>query len=756
MFNGKLLSFQEEHKNGLLAACKSNKKLVLQAPTGSGKTVLVTSFIDDYLDENPDTVFIWLCPGAGGLQDQSRGVFERLTAGINTGDIYNFISEYHPAGSVYFVNWDKINKSTNVVLKDGEDKNLLEKIIECRVANIDFFMIIDEEHLNRTAAEMYEGIFSPSHILRISATTKTKTGHIEKVSDDEVIGAGLIASGISINEGLAVEAAYNDNYVDDLLLLRMADEKRKQILAEYEARNLNIRPLVLIQFPNGSDEWIARVKSELSRMGYTEKNGLVTSWFSGDHPDEPDEITRLNGKYAFLLFKQAIATGWDCPRAKILVKLREGTSETFDIQTIGRIRRMPERHHYDSELLDHCYVYTLDEKFTEGLTTEINSSFYNARYLRKANAPFIQLEREYLPESDRQAVDEEAVIKALRAKLLAECDLDQNGFLTKRELELTKGFTFGLRLKTRAVEGIARTTTDLTRLQAVFCGEHEIDMHDDGFIIRDAKRKIARSVGIDESICSKALSVLFDSSRLKVPFTKGAQISLFSDFDKQLDLQYKVIKDPMGHREYSAFLVNNWEILAEMLGEIDKTGIVLSDAETEITDWSIPKMQDYKKHRDTKGGALLKKNVFEGYSADILVQPNRSQPEITFEQWCEISDAVEWVYKNGDKGQDYFTLIYRVAFRRYNFYPDYIVKLKNGDVWIIETKGGAAADGTSQNIDKYAAQKFTALKKYGEEHPEIKWGFVRNLGIQLFISTTTWDEDLFNHEVWKAIGEVVN
>lgn len=755
MFNGKLLPFQEEHKNGLLAACKSNKKLVLQAPTGSGKTVLVTSFIDDYLDENPDTVFIWLCPGAGGLQDQSRGVFERLTAGINTGSVYDFISEYHPAGSVYFVNWEKIAKSTAVVLRDGEDKNLIEKIIECREASIDFFMVIDEEHLDRKAAEMYERTFDPAHILRISASPKTIAEYTEKVSDDEVIAAGLIATGISINEGLSVEAAYNDNYVDDLLLLRMADEKRRQILAEYEARNLNIRPLVLIQFPNGSEEWIARIKSELSRMGYTEKNGLVTSWFSGEHPEEPEEIKKLNGKYAFLLFKQAIATGWDCPRAKILVKLREGTSETFDIQTIGRIRRMPERHHYDSELLDHCYVYTLDEKFTEGLTTEINSSFYTARFMRKANAPFIQLEREYLPESDRQAVDEEAVIKALRAKLLAECDLDQNGFLTKRELELTKGFTFGLRLKTRAVEGIARTTTDLTRLQAVFCGEHEIDMHDDGFIIRDAKRKIARSVGIDESICSKALSVLFDSSRLKVPFTKGAQISLFSDFDKQLDLQYKVIKDPMGHREYSAFLVNNWEILAEMLGEIDKTGIVLSDAETEITDWSIPKMQDYKKHRDTKGGALLKKNVFEGYSADILVQPNRSQPEITFEQWCEISDAVEWVYKNGDKGQDYFTLIYRVAFRRYNFYPDYIMKLKNGDVWIIETKGGAAADGTTQNIDKYAAQKFAALKKYGAEHPDIKWGFVRNLGIQLFISTTTWDEDLFNHAVWKPIGTVV-
>ena len=753
MFNGKLLDFQELHEINLLKACADHTKLILQAPTGSGKTVLVTKFIDDYLDENPDTVFFWLCPGAGALQDQSRSVFESLTAGVNTGDIYNFISEYSPAGSVYFVNWDKITKSTNVVLQGGEDKNLLEKIIECKTQQLDFFMVVDEEHLNKRAAEMYERILDPAHILRISATTQTRDGYKETISDDEVIAAGLIASGISINEDLTRTATFNDNYVDDLLLLEMADAKRKDIQAEYERRHLNIRPLVLIQFPNGSDEWIARVKASLAEMGYTEKNGLVTSWFSGDHPDHPEELSKLNGKYAFLLFKQAIATGWDCPRAKILVKLREGTTENFDIQTIGRIRRMPERHHYDSELLDHCYVYTLDEKFNEGLTSSITESFYLGRYLRKPNAPNIILDCEYLAESDRQAVDEEAVVKALRAKMLLECDLDQNGFLSKKELELTKGFTFGLKLKTRAVEGIARTTHDLSKLQATFCGEHEISMSDDGPIIRDAKRKIAHAIGIDENISSKALAILFDASTMAVPFGQGGQI-LFSEEDKELDLKYKVIRD-MGHREYSAFLVNNWEILAEMLCNIDKTGIELIDTQTKESQWTIPTRQDYKKHVGGTQGALLEKNVFVGYSNDILVQPNRSQPEIFFEQWCEVNDNVEWVYKNGDKGQDFFTIIYRVAFRRYNFYPDYIIRLKNGDVWIIETKGGTAADGTSANIDKYAAQKFEALKGYGKTHPDIHWGFVRNLGAQLFISNTVWDEDLNDHSAWQPIGEII-
>ena len=754
MFNGTLLCFQKKHEVNLLKACADHTHLVLQSPTGSGKTVLVTKFIDDYLDENPDTVFIWLCPGAGGLQDQSRNVFERFTAGINTGDIYDFISDYNPAGNVYFVNWEKIDKKTAIALKPGEDKNLIDKIIECRMANMDFFLVVDEEHLHKTAAELYERTFSPKHILRISASPKTKTGYIEKVTDDEVIKAHLIVSGISINEGLSTEAALNDNYVNDLLLLQMADNKRKEILAEYEKRNLNIRPLVLIQFPNGSEEWIARVKAALADMGYTEKNGLVTSWFSGDHPDDPEELAKLNGKYAFLLFKQAIATGWDCPRAKILVKLREGTTETFDIQTIGRIRRMPERHHYDSELLDHCYVYTLDKKFSEGLTSSITESFYITRYLLKPNIQGIILEKEYLAESDREAVDEEAVVKAIRAKMLQECDLDQNGFLSKKELELTKGFTFGLKLKVRAVEGFARTTHDLMKLQAVFCGEHEINIHDDGLIIRDAKRRIAQAIGIDENIANKALTILFDSSTMKDLIGPDGQLSIYSEEDRELDKQYKVIRD-LNHREYCAFLVNNWEILADMLGNIDKTGIELTQSQTELSHWVIPKMQDYKKHNESKGGEALEKNVYIGYGTDILVPPNRSQPEICFEQWCEVNDNVAWVYKNGDKGQDFFTLVYRTTFRRFNFYPDYIIRLKNGDVWIIETKGGALADGTSANIDKYAAQKFEALKEYGEKHPNIHWGFVRNLGGQSYISNTEWDENLFNQSVWKPIKEII-
>ena len=60
-------------------------------------------------------------------------------------------------------------------------------------------------------------------------------------------------------------------------------------------------------------------------------------------------------------------------------------SETFEIQTIGRIRRMPEAKHYEEELLDYCYVYTFDEKYKAGLLTDIDKAYEVRRLFVKIN-----------------------------------------------------------------------------------------------------------------------------------------------------------------------------------------------------------------------------------------------------------------------------------------------------------------------------------------------------------------------------------
>lgn len=746
MFNATLFEFQEKHEENLLRKCADHKEMVLYAPTGSGKTVMVSKFIDDYLDENPNTVFLWLCPGAGDLHIQSQDSFAEVTSGIPFGDVYSFIAEPEPKGQVFFINWDKINRASNVVLREGEHRDLMSKVYACHNSGIDIFMVIDEEHKYRDTANEYIDNINPKHVLRISATPITSADHIETVKDDEVIGAGLIAQNISINEGVSDAIQENNNLDDDLLLLDLADKKRQEIQAEYDKLGLKIRPLVLVQFPNGSEEWIERVKNRLADIGYPESSGLTTSWFSGEHPDNPEEIKKLDGKYAFLLFKQAIATGWDCPRAKILVKLREGGTERFNVQTVGRIRRMPERKHYDIEIIDDCYIYTLDREFNEGLTNSISDSFYTYQYARKTSSPNLILEREVLNGSDRFAVNPMAVIEVVRKVFLDTCDIDRNGKLDKKELEKSKGYVFGTKIRTEAIEGVARTTHDIMKLNTRFAGEHQISNHDDGFIIRDAKRRIARAMGIDENISNNALRILFG------PMDKNPQLSvLYSQEELEYEEANKLIDD-MTLREYNAFLVNNRDRLVEVFSQVSEEEIAdIVETDILVKDWFIPSHQYYKQHEKMPSTATLNKNVFENYGNNILLPPNRTVTEVELERWCESYDAVKWVYKNGDKGEDFFSLVYRKAFRRAYFYPDYIIGLENGETWIIEAKGGMTADGSSNNIDSYANRKFEALKDYGERHPEIKWGFVRAVGTQLYLSNTVWDENVTNRNVWKPI-----
>lgn len=743
MFLGDKIAFQTKHEDGLLKKCADHEEVILYAPTGSGKTVLVSRFIDDYLDENPNTVFLWLCPGAGGLERQSQETFEAVTSGISDGDVYSFITEPDPRGKVYFINWDKINKKSNVVLREGEHRDLMSKVLYCHNSNIDIFMLIDEEHKYRDTANEYVNNIQPVHVLRISATPVTQTDAVEKITDDEVIGEGLIAMGIAINEGVSRAIQDNNNLDDDLMLLELADKKRKEIQAEYDKLGLPIRPLVLIQFPNGSEEWIQRVKEALADMGYPESSGLVASWFSEDHPDKPEEISKLNGQYSFLLFKQAIATGWDCPRAKILVKLREGGTERFNIQTVGRIRRMPQRKHYDNDILDNCYLYTLDSQFSEGLTSSLSDSFYTYQYRRRTDAPSILLQKEMLNGSDRFAVNPEAVVKVIRAAMLEECDVDGDGRLDKSEMERSKGYVFGTKLKTSAIEGVARTTHDMLHLNSIFGGEHQINNHDDGFIIRDAKRKIAAAIGIDENISNNALRILFGPEDM--------QMSFLSQEEKDFEHENKLLTD-MTLREYNAFLVNNRDRLVEVFSKVSESEIgEIKETDTITEQWGIPAYQYYKQHKKMASTQILTKNVFDNYGNNILIAPNRTVSEVEFERWCQSYDGVKWFYKNGDKGDEFFSIIYRKAFRRSNFYPDYIIGTEAGDVWIIEAKGGMSSDGSSNNIDGYAEKKFNAIKAYAEIVGGFKWGFVRAVGTQLYLSNTVWSEDMTNRNVWKPI-----
>lgn len=122
-----------------------------------------------------------------------------------------------------------------------------------------------------------------------------------------------------------------------------------------------------------------------------------------------------------------------------------------------------------------------------------------------------------------------------------------------------------------------------------------------------------------------------------------------------------------------------------------------------------------------KTQTVMSKNVYQNYLSSA--EP-RSSSERKFEKFCERAENVQWVYKNGDKGSEFLSIVYADnSGKQKNFFPDYIIGVNN-EIWIVETKGGFDRSGNSQDIDIYTPKKFEVLKDYLTRYG-LKGGIVR-------------------------------
>lgn len=93
------------------AEYNSKQVITVKAPTGAGKTVILIKYIDEYLkNTNGKMAFVWLCPGKGNLEEQSKDSMDNLTPHRDTRNLmYSMLSGFE-GGSVTFINWELVTK----------------------------------------------------------------------------------------------------------------------------------------------------------------------------------------------------------------------------------------------------------------------------------------------------------------------------------------------------------------------------------------------------------------------------------------------------------------------------------------------------------------------------------------------------------------------------------------------------------------------------------------------------------------------
>lgn len=716
-----LFDFQEKAVIKLLdivSDSRSKQTITIKSPTGSGKTIMLIDFIEEYLTKiNSQTAFIWLCPGKGDLEEQSRQKMRKFAPHRHTQNLFDSLNNGFNAESTTFINWELVTKKGNTAIRDSERKNLFDRIADAHRAGIEFIVIIDEEHSNNTAkAKTIIDAFSAKNIIRVSATAiENKRYEYFEIDEVDVINEGLITKALYVNEGLTDGMEVVDDYD---CLLDLADSKRKDIAARYKELGKAIRPLVLIQFPNGQPETIRAVEKKLESMGYTYDNGMVSIWMSEDKRDLPENLTDNDATPVFLLMKQAISTGWDCPRAKILVKLREGMSESFEIQTIGRIRRMPEAMHYEDDLLDFCYVYTFDEKYKADLLFKIDMAYETRRLFLKDKCKTFTIEKQ-VRDLDFDGLGEREVLVKIHEALVKKYNLGSDKKMNKMLLA-DAGYVFGTDIHGQALQGEFVRTSALADSHSYITTHKHVDTHKHGIQLMHSIDAIKSSIGMAQNKVKTILERLF---------RKGGNQS------KKLI----ALETP----EFYAFVINNQHKLKEEFRAVTAQMAVQLTMilQPKKSSFHIPEQDFFKYDPGVKNEVEYLTNAYHEYTSGFSTSNVRSTCEMLFEQHCEGRKDIEWVYKNGDTGQQYFSIVYVDGIQKqWLFYADYIVMKKDGTVWVIETKGGETK-GKNKNIDDQIENKFNAFKAYAAGK-ELRWGFVRDKDNQLYINNTEFAMDM--------------
>lgn len=232
MIGLELKNFQEKCVDYLFEKTtdkNSFSQILIESPTGSGKTIILISYIERYLSFYPNTIFCWITPGKGDLEEQSKEKMERFSHSLKTGDIFDILNNGFDNGTTYFINWEMITDKNNKALRESERKNIFNRISESHRENKDIILIIDEEHQNNTSkANDIISAIKASYEIRVSATPNLrKNCEHYKIKESDVIFEELITKYLLVNDGLENITASNiENETD--ILLEKADEVRKK------------------------------------------------------------------------------------------------------------------------------------------------------------------------------------------------------------------------------------------------------------------------------------------------------------------------------------------------------------------------------------------------------------------------------------------------------------------------------------------------------------------------------------------------
>jgi type III restriction enzyme len=428
-------------RDALVSARKSvssdNQQVIaFSAATGSGKTIIMTALFEAILDEpddqlawpldwapQPDAVILWVSD-MPELNEQTRLKIESKSDKVYRVNQLITIDAHFDAprldgGRIYFINTQKLAVNQPLTNRgDGREHLIWETLTNTARAIPDrFYVVIDEAHRGMTSGRGAQaaqtlmqrfllgfpevGLVKMPLVLGVSATPKrfldliahaehTVTTHKVAVPTEEVRKSGLLKDRILIHHPEAATTA-------EMALLEEAARRWGKMTVAWGAycadeNEQTVSPVLVVQVENGSDRQLTKTDLSAaltvieSAIGRRMNEGEVAHAMHdtgdldvGGRRVRKVEASRIDSdkNIGVVFFKTSLSTGWDCPRAEVMMSFRRAEDHTYIAQLLGRMVRTPlaRRIEKDAALND---VHLFLPYFDTGAVESVVASLHNA------------------------------------------------------------------------------------------------------------------------------------------------------------------------------------------------------------------------------------------------------------------------------------------------------------------------------------------------------------------------------------------
>ena len=412
-----LKDFQEDAVRALLKETRSARRevaeydkaqaIILSSPTGSGKTVTITALLERILqgDETwePDSraVFLWLSDSPE-LNVQSRDKILAQSSVFHEDELVivepSFSREQFEPGKVYFLNTQKLGKD-NLLTKtgDGREYTVWQTVENTGKAKPDhFYLIIDEAHrgMNLSVREVKQaqtivqkfifgdrevGLSPVKIVVGISATPERFARIIEgspRTKREYTVPPPAVRESGLLKEKIILFCPEEDQ-PSDWTLLSEAAKRWRRLYNDWRKYCKDqgipaVEPVLVIQVEDGAEDKLTRtdltqaveiLEREVGQFGIGalahcfEIESAVQAGGYQIRKVEPSKIQQ-DTVARVVFFKMALSTGWDCPRAEVMMSFRKAKDHTSIAQLVGRMVRSPlARRIEGSELLNTVSLY---------------------------------------------------------------------------------------------------------------------------------------------------------------------------------------------------------------------------------------------------------------------------------------------------------------------------------------------------------------------------------------------------------------